>query len=605
MNLDYIFKIVLLNSAIGSLIALLIIAVKKLFHNKFDAFVSYYIWFLLLFRLIIPNGFQIPVQNISIFPAERVQIIQNTQNNNSTTIISNNKMDTAVNQKLNNENKFMTINSLKTDGYIKVVEYIWLAGALCLGIAILIINGLTFIRIYKQEACKDDKTTQILEECKSRMGILRKIPIVYEKYIDTPAVFGLIRPKILIKKGIAKKLSAEEKRYIFLHELSHLKRKDIITNWIMMILLTINWFNPIIWVSFMKIWEDGEEACDAYVLSYLNETEQKNYGATIINLEKIMLRPQFTFGISRMVSNKSSIKRRIIRIVNYKKTPFKWVLLLFCFITATAILVTTNVKITAAAKSVNKITVTKQNDKDVKSIINSFLPKGSKILNSNSYNNVVEKDLDNDGENEIVFAYSSSNKNEGKINIMILKKIKSEWTKVLNTKADGFAIDSVLAADIDNDGENEVFLGKRVGGTLGELSIYKWKSKKLIKIAKEDVPYSKFDIVRLDDGNAGIARWTHDTGEAYNIDILKWNGTALAASASNCEEYFKNTVVPYYKNKVTEMPNAAFYWYYLADGQVRAGQKKDAAASISKGLSFSMDEYYKTKLLKLQKAASN
>lgn len=603
MDLDYIFKIILLNSAIGSLIALLIIAAKKLFHNKIDAVVSYYIWFLLLLRLIIPNGFQMPVKNISIFPAERVQIIQNTQNN-STTININNKIDTTANQKLNNENKFMTINSLKTDGYIKVVEYIWLAGALCLGTAILIINGLTFIRIYKQETCKDDKTTQILEECKSRMGILRKIPIVYEKYIDTPAVFGLIRPKILINRVIAKKLSAEEKRYIFLHELSHLKRKDTITNWIMMILLTINWFNPIIWVSFMKIWEDGEEACDAYVLSYLNETEQKNYGATIINLEKIMLRPQFTIGISRMVSNKSSIKRRIMRIVNYKKTLLKWWLFPICLIIAVVILVTTNVKITAAAKSVNKITVTKQNDKDVKSIINSFLPKGSKILNSNSYNNVVEKDLDNDGETEIVFAYSSSNKNEGKINIMILKKIKNEWIKVLNTKADGFAIDSVLAADIDNDGENEVLLGKRVGGTLGELSIYKWKSKKLIKIAKEDVPYSKFDIVRLDDGNAGIARWTHDTGEAYAIDILKWNGIALTSSASNCEDYFKNTVVQYYKNKTGEMPNAAFYWYYLADGQIRAGQKKDAAASISKGLSVSADEYFKTKLLELQKEAS-
>lgn len=553
-----------------------------------------------------------PAQNISIFPAERIQIIQNTQNNNSTIISGNNKTDTAVNQKLNaasqklnNENKFMTINTLNADGYIKIMEYIWLAGVLCLGTAILIINGLTFIRIYKQEACKDDKTIQILEECKWRMGILRKIPIVYEKYIDTPAVFGLIRPKILINSEIAQKLSAEEKKYIFLHELSHLKRKDIITNWIMMVLLIINWFNPIIWVSFMKIWEDEEEACHAYALSYLNETEQKNYGTTIINLEKIILKPQFAIGISRIVSKKSSIKRRIIRIVNYKKTSLKWWLLPICFVIAAVILVTTNFKINAAAvKAGNKVTVTKQNDKDVKSIIYSFLPKGSKILNSNSFKNVVEQDLDNDGKNEIVFAYSSSNKNEDKINIMILKKVKNEWTKALNTKDEGFAIDSVLTADIDNDGQNEVLLGKRVGGTLGELSIYKWKYNKLIKIAKEDVPYSKFDIVRLDDGNVGIARWTHDTGEAYAIDILKWNGTALVASASNCEDYFKNTVVTYYKNKVAEMPKAAFYWYYLADGQIRAGQKKDAAASISKGISVSTDEYFKTKLLELQKEAS-
>jgi len=51
-----------------------------------------------------------------------------------------------------------------------------------------------------------------------------------------------------------------------------------------------------------------------------------------------------------------------------------------------------------------------------------------------------------------------------------------------------------------------------------------------------------------------------------------------------CPDYFTQTVVPYYEQKVKEMPKAGFYWYYLADSQIKAGDKKSALKSIEKGL---------------------
>lgn len=92
------------------------------------------------------------------------------------------------------------------------------------------------------------------------------------------------RPRLLIPYGIINKLSEEEKRYVFLHELAHLKRKDNLINWIMVLVQALHWFNPIVWYAFYKMREDCEVACDADVLSLLNPAEHKKYGETIINL---------------------------------------------------------------------------------------------------------------------------------------------------------------------------------------------------------------------------------------------------------------------------------------------------------------------------------
>jgi len=62
-------------------------------------------------------------------------------------------------------------------------------------------------------------------------------------------------------------------RYVFLHELGHLKRGDILVNWLMALPLVLHWFNPLVWYAIQRIRVDGESACDALALSHALEGE--------------------------------------------------------------------------------------------------------------------------------------------------------------------------------------------------------------------------------------------------------------------------------------------------------------------------------------------
>ncbi|MMZ56468.1 hypothetical protein D1872_183610 [compost metagenome] len=103
-----------------------------------------------------------------------------------------------------------------------------------------------------------------------------------------------------------------------------------------------------------------------------------------------------------------------------------------------------------------------------------------------------------------------------------------------------------------------------------------------------------------------IALWKHDTGDAFEVDVFTWDGTKLAPAPEAYPYYFKK-VVQYYEQKVKEMPDAAFYWYYLADAQVKAGQPESGIKSIEKALSIKRahPDYYpeNSQLENVKKAA--
>lgn len=146
-------------------------------------------------------------------------------------------------------------------------------------------------------------------------------------------------------------------------------------------------------------------------------------------------------------------------------------------------------------------------------------------------------------------------------------------------------MDLALTADINGDGREEVLLSRRIGGTVGEIFVYQWNNNVLSKVSDEGLYYSKLDIVNVPGKDIkDIAVWQHDTGDAYMIDILKWNGKTFVPEKVDCPDYFKQWVVPYYEQKVKEMPGAGFYWYYLAEAQLKSGDKKGALKSAEKGL---------------------
>ena len=78
-------------------------------------------------------------------------------------------------------------------------------------------------------------------------------------------------------------------RYPIMHELTHLKNKDIFINWIITFLSMIYWFNPILLYGFHKMRQDCEFSCDGIAISYLDEGENLQYGNAIIKVHRDIL----------------------------------------------------------------------------------------------------------------------------------------------------------------------------------------------------------------------------------------------------------------------------------------------------------------------------
>ena len=89
-----------------------------------------------------------------------------------------------------------------------------------------------------------------MDECRSELGIRQAVDLIETEAVESPAVHGLWRKRLLLPKGIFDRFSAEQVRCIFLHELAHIKRRDLEVNWLVSVLQALHWFNPLVWLGF-------------------------------------------------------------------------------------------------------------------------------------------------------------------------------------------------------------------------------------------------------------------------------------------------------------------------------------------------------------------
>jgi len=147
---------------------------------------------------------------------------------------------------------------------------------------------------------------------------------------DTPAVFGILHPKIVLPSGFEDKTL----KYILLHENIHVKRRDNLIRIIAISVASVHWFNPLAWIFLKAFLSDIELSCDEYVVSHLREAEKKEYALALIGCknEKNIVRSAF-YG--------AKLKDRVENIFSYKKISVaSFALLIVLFASAAYILLT-------------------------------------------------------------------------------------------------------------------------------------------------------------------------------------------------------------------------------------------------------------------------
>jgi len=224
---------------------------------------------------------------------------------------------------------------------------------------------------------------------------------------------------------------------------------------------------------------------------------------------------------------------------------------------------------------------------DLMKIVSRFMPSNASLIspeNPSSTLPIQLYDFDHDGQKEIIFTFEIKAKDQpapSQFGSIVLKKDNANWRKVLETKIQGVDLDFSGLEDITGDGTKEYLFGVTIGAAAGsELEVYQWIDNSFKKI--DDVPYHKMDFV-IGKQKVGIAVWQMYIGDSYLVDVLKWNGEKLVYNEELYSKYYP-IIEKFYKDKISEM-DAWFYWYCLADAQIKANKFEEASKSIRKGIS--------------------
>jgi beta-lactamase regulating signal transducer with metallopeptidase domain len=215
---------------------------------------------------------------------------------------------------------------------IRILPLIWLTGAAILAVVVFIGNFNLWRAVKSERLLTDKKVLDLLEDCKKEMGTQTVLGVVVSDKVKSPALFGFVRPRLLLPAGIIETLKPGELRHLFLHELAHLKRHDIGVSWVMAILQVMHWFNPFIWFGFYQMRVDRELACDGLVLSAMGADESPGYGRTIIHLLERFSPPRRLPCLAGVLEDKSQIRRRIDMIGRFRKRSHRWSVVSFILI---------------------------------------------------------------------------------------------------------------------------------------------------------------------------------------------------------------------------------------------------------------------------------
>ncbi len=195
-----------------------------------------------------------------------------------------------------------------------ILPFLWLAGALTTA-AFLASGVLRFwLAVRKGRVVTSEPILRLLESTKVEMGLRVLVGLVETDRVRAPALFGFLRPRLLLPKGFLEAFDAEELYYIFRHELAHLKRLDILTGWLVCLLQALHWFNPLIWYAFLQWRRDRELACDETAVWHLDAPATARYGHTLLQLFERFKGPEPLPNLAGVLETPSNLSRRILMI---------------------------------------------------------------------------------------------------------------------------------------------------------------------------------------------------------------------------------------------------------------------------------------------------
>lgn len=182
---------------------------------------------------------------------------------------------------------------------IDIGATVWLCGTA--GMSVYGLASYALLKRRVREAVKQDKRIFICDN------------------VSSPFILGAFCPRIYLPSYV----SEADAEMVIAHEQAHIKRKDHLWKPFGFLLLTVYWFNPLLWVAYVMFCKDIESACDEKVIKKYGLQIKKQYSEALLNCSvsgKWVTACPVAFG-------ETSVKSRIKGVLNYKKPAF-WIIII-------------------------------------------------------------------------------------------------------------------------------------------------------------------------------------------------------------------------------------------------------------------------------------
>ena len=287
----------IINMSISASWLILDVLILRLVLKKAPKWVNVLLWGIVAVRLICPFSFE---SALSLIPSAETfpeKIISGPSFDIQTGI---SPVDNRINDYLGDRYfEGVTVHANNGNNIMTILTIVWIIGILLL-VAYTIIS---YRRLHRE----------------IDTAVRYKDNIFQSENVKSPFVLGIIKPRIYLPFN----MNGQDLEHVVAHEQAHIHRKDHWWKPLGFLLLTIHWFNPLMWLAYVLLCRDIELACDEKVIKELGNEQRADYMQALVacsvNRRMIAACP-LAFG-------EVGVKERVKSVMNYKKPAF-WVIII-------------------------------------------------------------------------------------------------------------------------------------------------------------------------------------------------------------------------------------------------------------------------------------
>lgn len=283
-----VFALVLSMSAGASVLIVLCLLSERIGNRRTPRWWQYYIWILVLARLLIPFG-----PDTELFSNAYGAIANGHTEQTQATTPSGSAADTMQAPEMTvlpNVSAKTGVDLPQEQSYADasagpgIFDWVWVVW--CIGAVVLLVRRITVFESYNRyvkagmSPVNSVKLLDLLSEASAECGVKRPIELAVNPLVSSPLVMGLAHPCIVLPD---ENISGDEFRYVVIHELTHLRRFDIVYKWVMQAAVCLHWFNPLVHVMVRRTNRVCEFSCDEAVVRCVGRSNIGGYADTLVN----------------------------------------------------------------------------------------------------------------------------------------------------------------------------------------------------------------------------------------------------------------------------------------------------------------------------------